>query len=154
MKKATARRLALLLCALCLAQTMTACSDTPADTEQETETAADGDCRPEDERRKFPECRPAPDTVKLRLALVYLRDGLFVCFNINSGVVFQPFKGRFGYPRKLIFELFAVPCKRLVDVFDQKKTSRALALTSAEAVNGILVVYPAFAATIILVGQA
>ena len=41
---------------------------------------------------------------------------------------------------KFLFEFIPVARERLVNILDQKKTSRAFALISAEAVKGILVV--------------
>ena len=63
-----------------------------------------------------------------------------VCLNIHAGNSGQFINLFFGETGKFFFEFIPVTRKRLVNILDQKKTSRAFALISAEAVKGILVV--------------
>ena len=116
--------------------------------------SADNASSPENDDSKVQKADFGIEPVKFRLMLSDLIDSLGVGLDINAGLIFQPVESFFGYPGKFLFEFIPEPRKRLINVFDQKNTSLALALTSAEAVKGIRVVYPAFAATIILVGQA
>ena len=74
--------------------------------------------------------------------------------DVNAGAGRQLVELLPRQPGEFLPKLVAVARKRLIYVLGQKNVPLAWDLTSADAVNGIRVVYPALAATICLVGQS